>query len=229
MANKDKLGTSARRDDDLDERDGPEAMAELAAKIPVNREDAVKAAAMKGDGYQREPMASVQSAEGDRDDRAVSDDERLKMFLETFINSSLPEMPEIPGWHLCWLSTTNTKDSIASRLRVGYQIVKPEELPGYSNYRLSSGQYEGCIGINEMILAKLPSSLYQRFMAAVHHELPYQEAAKLKYQAESIAQEAQSEGADVLISKGLREIDRRAKTPDFNDPDWGRLQPYGAS
>lgn len=220
---RDKLGRG-NRDDVLEEDDGPLGNAPL---LGTNRDDLIRQAALKGDGYEREPIGT-QDGEV-RQGRDISDSDRLKMFMDTFINSSLPGIPEIPGFHLCWLSTTNTRDTVAARLRVGYVLVKPEEIPGYENYKITNGQYEGLVGQNEMLLAKLPASLYQLYMTEVHHNLPAEEAAKLRYSAEQYAEQAQAEGADVLISKGMRELDKKAKVPDFNDPNWGRLQPYGAS
>ena len=59
--------------------------------------------------------------------REVSEDERVEMFRQQFFQSSLPDLPEIPGWHLCWLTTTNPRDSIQQRIRLGYEPVKSEE------------------------------------------------------------------------------------------------------
>ena len=41
------------------------------------------------------------------DDRAVtenrelSDDDRIQMFRDSFYQSALPDLPEIPGYHVC--------------------------------------------------------------------------------------------------------------------------------
>ena len=111
---------------------------------------------------------SVKRDEGTRDERRstiaadqerqFTEDDRLQMFLETFANSSLPQLPPIPGYHQCWLSTTNTKDTIHARLRIGYELVRPDEVPGYHNLNLANGEYAGCVGINYMVLAKLPDN-----------------------------------------------------------------------
>jgi len=52
--------------------------------------------------------------------------ERLDAFRDKWANSALPEIPAgtIPGMHLCWLSTTNTYDSIDKRMALGYEPVK---------------------------------------------------------------------------------------------------------
>jgi hypothetical protein len=56
--------------------------------------------------------------------------ERLEAFRDKWQNSALPEIPRdaIPGMHLCWLSTTNTYDSIDKRVALGYEPVKASEL-----------------------------------------------------------------------------------------------------
>ena len=61
------------------------------------------------------------------ENREVTDDERVEMFRQQFFNSSLPDLPSIDGWHTCWLTTTNPRDSIHTRMRLGYEAIKPEE------------------------------------------------------------------------------------------------------
>ena len=53
------------------------------------------------------------------------------MWSEEMTQSALPKLPSMDGWHLCWLSTTNSYDSIDKRMRLGYVPVKSDELPGY--------------------------------------------------------------------------------------------------
>ena len=56
--------------------------------------------------------------------------ERVEAFRDRWQNSALPDLPEgaIPGFHLCWLSTTNNYDSIDKRMALGYEPVKASEL-----------------------------------------------------------------------------------------------------
>ena len=84
---------------------------------------------------------------------ASSDDiarrERLEAFRDKWQNSALPDIPEnaIPGFHLCWLSTTNNYDSIDKRMALGYEPVKAAELgKGFETLgKMSSGKFEGCV------------------------------------------------------------------------------------
>jgi len=155
------------------------------------------------------------------EDREEEDDERLEMFISTFLNNTLPEMPDIPGYHLCWLSTTNTKDTIHMRLRIGYQLVKPEEIRGWETVKLTSGDYAGYVGVNEMVLAKLPNRLYQRYMQAVSHDMPMDEASKMRYKVENANENARAVKSSVTdIDGNIAAMDRHAPVPDFNDPNW---------
>ena len=51
------------------------------------------------------------------EDRQMSDDERLEMFRMNLYNDHLPNIPDIPGYHVCWLTTTNKSDTIQQRTR----------------------------------------------------------------------------------------------------------------
>ena len=46
------------------------------------------------------------------ENRELSDDERLEMFRMQLYNDALPNIPDIPGFHVCWLTTTNKNDTI---------------------------------------------------------------------------------------------------------------------
>ncbi len=61
---------------------------------------------------------------------AVRREERFAALKD--VNIKLPTPPEMPGWHLCWLTTTNQSDTLEWRFRVGYELVKREEIPGFA-------------------------------------------------------------------------------------------------
>lgn len=112
--------------------------------------------------------------------------EELRSLFQDWQQEALPTMPEIPGWHLCWLSTTNQYDPIQKRMRLGFVPAKPEDFGdnGYSidfdSMRLKSGKWEGYIGVNEMLLFKLPMRIYQAYMLEAHHDAPRREEQRLK-------------------------------------------------
>jgi hypothetical protein len=138
--------------------------------------------------------------------RGLSDDERVEMFRQQFFNSSLPDLPKIPGWHMCWLTTTNPRDSIQGRMRLGYEPVKPEDVPGWEYATLKTGDWAGFIGVNEMLAFKLPMSLYERFMREAHHNAPLREEEKLTDTAEFLEQQARSSKTKIMVGEGNMEM-----------------------
>jgi len=138
--------------------------------------------------------------------REVTEDERVEMFRQSFFNSSLPDLPKIPGWHCCWLTTTNPRDSIQMRIRLGYEPVKPEDVPGWEYAALKTGDWSGFIGVNEMLAFKLPMSLYEKYMREAHHDAPMREEEKLTDTAEFLEQQAKSSKSRLTLGDGNLEI-----------------------
>ena len=138
--------------------------------------------------------------------REMSEDDRLEMFRNQLFNDALPELPELPGFHMCWLTTTNTRDPIFRRMQLGYEPVKPEEIPGMAHASIKTGEYAGMVGINEMIAFKLPMSLYQRFMQEAHHDAPLREEEKLAEVADSIRANAERAGGKVYEDDGMADL-----------------------
>lgn len=138
--------------------------------------------------------------------REISDDERLEMFRMQLYNDALPNIPDIPGFHVCWLTTTNKNDTIQQRLRLGYQLIKASDVPGMDLVTQKTGEYAGCIAVNEMIAAKLPMSLYQRYMKEAHHDAPLREEDKLAEVAEMMREQAERSGSRLLEGDGMTEM-----------------------
>ena len=84
----------------------------------------------------RENRSSSDLSRAAPEEKFMSAQERRKMWSDEWTQSALPKVPELEGWHLCWLSTTNGYDSIDKRFRLGYVPVKAEEFPGFENYRV---------------------------------------------------------------------------------------------
>lgn len=105
--------------------------------------------------------------------------ERHAMLRDT--NTLLPIPPDMPGYHLVWLTTTNSKDTIESRQRLGYELVKRSELPNFVLNTQKSGELtEDRITVNEMVLAKIQYDLWIQDMTYLHHTLPTESAKNLK-------------------------------------------------
>jgi|TARA_R110000868_G_scaffold2590_9_gene18634 hypothetical protein len=146
---------------------------------------------------------------GDRnvtESRELTEGDRVEMFRQSFFQSALPDLPKIPGYHTCWLTTTNPRDSLAGRLRLGYEPIKPEEVPGWEYATQKTGDYVGMIGVNEMLAFKLPEDLYKLYMREAHHDAPLREEQKLRDTAEAIAHEAEKKGARLQKGEGLADI-----------------------
>ena len=105
--------------------------------------------------------------------------ERRAMLRDT--NTLLPNPPQMEGYHCVWLTTTNQKDSIEHRQRLGYQLVKRSELPDFALNSQKSGELtDDRIMINEMVLAKIDIDDWKADMIDMHHTQPIEEISKLK-------------------------------------------------
>jgi hypothetical protein len=138
--------------------------------------------------------------------------ERLEAFRDKWANSALPEISKdaIPGFHLCWLSTTNQYDSIDKRLALGYEPVKAAELGnGFESLgKMSSGKFEGCVSCNEMVLFKLPEEVYQEVMKMLHLEDPMEHQRNITSAVRGNSQE--SKGGRSILEGGILEMEKEA-------------------
>ena len=166
----------------------------------------------------RETRASEDASRAAPEEKFMSAQERRKMFSDEWTQSALPKLPEMPGWHLCWLSTTNSYDSIDKRIRLGYVPVKTEEIPGFENFRVKAGEHAGFIACNEMLLFKIPMEVYQDIMLHMHHEKPMEESEKIRVQLENLQGARDSSGRSLgqVEGEGFGEIERSVPTPVFH-------------
>jgi len=140
------------------------------------------------------------------ENRSLTDDERVEMFRQQMFQSALPDLPKIPGYHACWLTTTNPRDSIQVRLRLGYEPIKPEDIPGWEYVTVKTGEWAGFIGVNEMLAFKLPVSLYEKYMQEAHHDAPMREEEKLSDTAEFMQQQARASGSNLSMGDGMSDL-----------------------
>lgn len=166
-----------------------------------------------GDGSGREDRAMSDAA---RDgDRSTSDDERLEDFMAMFYQESLPKLPPMPGYHPFWATTTNTRDTIPMRMRMGYEFVRPEEVPGFESLSVKTGEFAGRLMVNEMVAMKLPLSLFNRYMKHVHHTLPEDEQRKLTTAVDVMREEARRRGADIIEEPAQQALRHHRPAPSF--------------
>ena len=150
--------------------------------------------------------------------RTLTEQDRLAAFRQSLFQAALPNLPEMPGWHVCWLSTTNRNDPIHRRMQMGYEPILAKDIPGFNLGELSvkTGDWVGCIGINEMIAFKLPQDLYLSFMKEVHHDHPLSEDEKLTSTADFIREQAERAGSKVEEYSGIQDLRRAPPKPDFS-------------
>lgn len=165
----------------------------------------------------RETRASEDASRAAPEEKLISTQERRRMFSEEFKQNALPDTPKDPNWHFCWLSTTNTYDSIDKRMRIGYVPVKSEEYSGYEHHRVKSGEWAGIVSCNEMLLFKIPMEYFQDYMLQMHHEAPMEEAEKIRVQLENIQGARDSSGKSLgrVEGEGFGDIDRPVPQPVF--------------
>jgi hypothetical protein len=150
---------------------------------------------------------------------AVRAAERHAMLRDT--NTLLPIPPDMPGYHLVWLTTTNSKDSLETRFRLGYELVKRAELPDFAlNSQKGGDLTEDRISVNEMVLAKIPYDLWVQDMTYLHHTLPNESAKNLR---DSVRIGQDGKGRNVAytggdfnggVSDGFNSLGQ-AKAPNF--------------
>ena len=144
--------------------------------------------------------------------------ERAEAFRDKWQNSALPDIPggTIPGFHLCWLSTTNNYDSIDKRMALGYEPVKAAELgKGFESLgKMSSGKFEGCVSCNEMVLFKLPEEIYQEVMRMMHLEDPLEHQRNITAAVRNTAQDGK--GGRSILEGGVLEMEKEAAKANSN-------------
>lgn len=193
-------------DDDGDER---------ISRKPATPESAAERA--KEHDPQQGTYLSADRGEREDDDSRASisamSESEVEAFLRTeFTNQVLPTPPPIPGFHLCWLSTTNQYDTIAYRMRLGYTPVTPEEIPFFKSQTVKTGEYTGVVGVNEMLLYKIPESYYQKIMHIFHHERPAQEDERLRANLENLQQDTKGRPMIAEMGDGTEEMLRHRGT-----------------
>lgn len=133
----------------------------------------------KGDSARGE-RDDAGTADRQRDGSALTAAERRSALRKEWVQEILPTIPPIPGYHLCWLSTTNSNDPIYKRQQIGYQPVMTSEVPGYESFNMKGGAFDGSVHCNEMVLFKLPMEKYMDLMTIYHHDMPLEEEGMLR-------------------------------------------------
>ena len=125
---------------------------------------------IRKDAANREDRASTDRAITQR--RQLTDGERVEMLKRSSFQSVLPNLPRIPGYHVCWVSTTNTSDTPQGREQLGYTFIERSEVPEFTYTDQKSGDFPGIVTWREMVGMKIPLSTYQLYMEELHHNEP---------------------------------------------------------
>jgi hypothetical protein len=133
-----------------------------------------------------------------------------------FQQTVLPSIPDIPGYHLCWLATNSQYDPIHRRFTLGYTPVRADEMPGYDMYKVKEGDQSGHIMCNEMLLCKMPMDVYQDIMLEHHHYQPMDEAEKIKVQQEQLVNQRDRSGKAMGSIEGGLPDESNIQLPHFN-------------
>lgn len=152
-------------------------------------------------------------------DREQTDAERLEIFRAAHAQAALPDIPPIPGFHVVWLTSTNSKDSLQMRGRQGYVPVEPEDVKGFEFVSDKGAASDGLIRVNEMVAYKLPMHLYNLYMRENHHYAPAREETKLTDTAQQVKEQLSRKGSNVDLGDGveaLRQLES-IPVPDFSE------------
>jgi hypothetical protein len=101
-------------------------------------------------------------------------------------------------------------------MRLGYEPVKPEDIPGWEATSIKTGEWTGFIGVNEMLAFKLPLSLYEKYMQEAHHDAPLRELEKLSDTADFMKQQAESTGSHMYEGDGMQDLRQNRGRAQFD-------------
>lgn len=157
------------------------------------------------------------------ENRVRTDADRLAEFRNSHAAAFLPRLPDIEGYHCCWLTTNNPRDSLQYRERLGYVPIRADEVADTGTFDNCVGKQgtpmDGLIHVNEMVAYKIPRHLYDAYMREAHHTAPRAEEQKITERAEELAHDLERMGSRVGEGSGidaLRNLDS-VPEPDFSD------------
>lgn len=151
---------------------------------------------------------------------ALTLEERAALLRNEFAQEALPKAPDRPGYHRCWLSTTHSYDTIQKRLRLGYELVRKSDVPGFEHMKAQSGDYADYVMCNEMVLAEIPDELYQVIMREFHHDQPLREEEAIRAQIQQMDETARDKAGKTLlqVEEGMEEqnLVNKRRAPVFS-------------
>jgi len=174
---------------------------------------------IRKDAASREDRAMKDRAITQR--RQLTDGERVELLRRANFQASLPNLPRIPGYHVCWVSTTHPNDTPQGREQLGYTYILREEVPEFTYTDQKSDNFPGVVSWREMIGMKIPLSTYQLYMEELHHNEPARSEEKIFDEAlqagETAAQSAKRGGKmrAPVVETGTEELGQARDAPNF--------------
>ncbi len=105
------------------------------------------------------------------EDRTVQDreDDYLKPIFLDNSTGGFPPIPDIPGYHTCWIriptQLINDANNVMAFLKSGYEPIRPEDIPGYDHYASQQTIAGGAvIQYKDVIACKIRERTYQQIM-----------------------------------------------------------------
>lgn len=146
----------------------------------------------------------------------VSDREFIAMLNARTTASVLPTLPEMPGYHTFWATTSSSTDTIAARKSLGYEPVTPDMIPGWDKANIKTSEIGAVIAVNEMIAMRIPLRRYQLMMAYFHHDQPYEQSGAVRREIDSHREQAKSIGANLTENEGMAAFsEQETRAPRF--------------
>lgn len=153
-------------------------------------------------GANRSDRNDADANRTNKDGTALTAQERRNQLRQDWVQELLPTPPVIPGYHTCWLSTTNSMDPIYKRMQRGYMPVTAAEVGGFgASDAVKEGEFKGCISCNEMLLFKIEEQTYQDLMTIFHYDMPLEQARGIFEKANGV-RKLDSNGRDIGIVEG---------------------------
>lgn len=157
--------------------------------------------------------------------RQLTDGERVELLRRASFQSSLPNLPRIPGYHVCWVSTTHPNDTPQGREQLGYTFITREEVPEFTYTDQKSGDFPGVVTWREMVGMKIELHLYQLYMEDIHHNEPARNEESIyneALQAGETAARAAKRGGKMrapVVDTGTEELGQARDAPNFCESD----------
>lgn len=168
----------------------------------------------------RSDRSTADASRTEKDGSALSAEERRRQLRQDWVQEILPTPPKIPGFHVCWLSTTNSMDPIYKRMQRGYIPVQSSEVGNYAGMSsvVKDGEFQGCVSCNEMLLFKIEQQMYQDLMAIYHYDMPMEQERGIYEKVVGGTGNVDSNGRHLDVVEGEFNSlgNNRSPTPTFN-------------